>query len=173
MALFAHIGVGFAAKPAAPKVPLFILLIAAIFLDILCLCVFLPLGIENISPEHFSIYWSHGLFMSIVWSAAAGILGAVIFHKKRAGIVIGLVVFSHWVLDFISHPMLNFISHPMVLSKPDIPLLFNGSPKVGLGLYSTITGELITEFGVLILGIIIYAIYKIKNRDKKTEKYIS
>jgi len=42
-----------------------------------------------------------------------------------------------------------------VLPK-DLPLFFEGSPKVGLGLYGTIAGALISEFGLLGAGIFIY-----------------
>jgi hypothetical protein len=36
-------------------------------------------------------------------------------------LVIGLIIFSHWVLDFITHPMFG--------GPPDLPLLFDGSPN--------------------------------------------
>jgi ABC-type Fe3+ transport system permease subunit len=39
---------------------------------------------------------------------------------------------------------------------PDLPLLFEGSPKVGLGLYNSVPVALITEFGLFIAGIAIY-----------------
>jgi hypothetical protein len=49
--------------------------------------------------------WSHGLFMSVVWSLVAALLVARIYRSKRAGTVVGLLVFSHWMLDFVSHPI--------------------------------------------------------------------
>jgi hypothetical protein len=40
---------------------------------------------------------------------------------------------------------------------PDLPLLFDGSPKVGLGLYNYSLGvALAIELGLLILGVLIY-----------------
>ena len=83
----------------------------------------------------------------------------------RAGAVIGLVVLSHWLLDFVSHPI-PFASfswrlwqwsfgHPL---PPDLPLLFGGSKKVGLGLYNMISALEATalELGMLLLGFEVY-----------------
>ena len=169
MSPIGHFAVGLAAKPTAPKVPLFVLLIATLMLDLLYF-VFAFAGIEGINKE---IPWSHGLFMSVIWSVAAALLSARIFRDYRAGAVIGLLVFSHWVLDFISHPI-PFPSfswrswqwsygHPLV---SDLPLLLGGSPKVGLGLYNSICAVEATalEIGMFILGGAVYAMYVFKKR---------
>jgi len=79
--------------------------------------------------------------------------------------MIGLVVLSHWLLDLVSHPI-PFSSfswqrwqwsfgHPL---PPDLPLLFAGSPKVGLGLYNMISAVEATalELGMLLLGFAVY-----------------
>ena len=39
---------------------------------------------------------------------------------------------------------------------PDLPLLFEGSPKVGLGLYNSVPAALITEVGLFIAGVAFY-----------------
>jgi hypothetical protein len=39
---------------------------------------------------------------------------------------------------------------------PDLPLLFEGSPKVGLGLYNSVPLALIIEFGLFAAGIAVY-----------------
>jgi hypothetical protein len=161
--------VGLAAKPAAPKVPLAVLLLATVFLDILATA----FGFAGIESAKAGIPWSHGLFMSTIWSVAAALVGARIFRDYRAGALIGLLVFSHWVLDFLSHPI-PFSSfswrswrwsfgHPL---PPDLPLLFNGSRKVGLGLYNTISAidATVLELGMLLLGAALYAAYIVKNR---------
>ena len=145
MAGIAHIGVGLAAKKIAPQAPLGVLLLASEALDILW-GIFALLGIENMADSP----WSHGLFMAIGWSLIAALLSAEIFRNFRTGLVIGLVVFSHWLLDFITHPMFGGL--------PDLPLLFNGSPKVGLGLYSSIAPivTVLFELGLVISGLIVY-----------------
>jgi hypothetical protein len=64
--------------------------------------------------------------------------------------------------------MLDFISHPMGMGHylpPDLPLLFEGSPKVGLGLYNSVAAALITDFGLLALGIAIYQ-WSTKAKDR-------
>lgn len=151
--LFGHIGVGLAAKPVAPKVPLGALLLSVTAVDTLC-GVFMAVGLESVDANGNSVIpWSHGLFMSIIWAIVGFAIAFAVFRDRRAAIVIGLLVFSHWVLDFISHPMGLGRDLP-----PDLPLLFEGSPKVGLGLYNSVVAALITEFGLFIGGIAVYLV---------------
>jgi hypothetical protein len=144
-----HLGVGLAAKRVAPKASLGILLLAAEAIDLL-FGVFWAIGVEHLPKPGFvpSNPWSHGLFMSVVWSLAAAALALLFYRDRRTSIVLGLVVFSHWVLDFISHPMMSKV--------PDLPLFFAGSPRVGLGLYNSTAAIVACEFGLPILGFIIY-----------------
>jgi len=151
--LFGHIAVGLAAKPVAPKVPLGALLLSATAIDALC-GVFVIAGIEGIDASGASsIPWSHGLFMAVIWSIAGFAVAWLLSRDRRTGIIIGLLVFSHWVLDFISHPMGMGRELP-----PDLPLLFEGSPKVGLGLYNSVAAALITDFGMFAGGIVVYLV---------------
>jgi hypothetical protein len=72
-----HFGIALAVKPAAPKAPLWVLLVASEALDLLSFA-FMAVGIEDmgVSQTDFSqgvkilvpgsIPWSHGLFMSVV-----------------------------------------------------------------------------------------------------------
>jgi hypothetical protein len=60
---------------------------------------------------------------------------------KLGHLIIGALVLSHWVLDFISHPMGMGKELP-----PDLPLLFGNSTRVGLGLYNSLPAALGTEF---------------------------
>ena len=92
-----HFSVGLAAKTAVPKVPLGVLLLATWVLDVLAIA-FGFAGIEKGGTA--GLPWSHGLFMSIIWSVIAALLAARIYRDNRAGEVVGLLVFSHWVLDF-------------------------------------------------------------------------
>jgi hypothetical protein len=163
-----HLGIGLAAKPAAPRVPLWVLLVASETLDLLSFG-FLAIGWEKtavidmdfrqglsiLTPA--SIPWSHGLLMSIVWSVAAGMIAYLFFRDKRVGGIIGFVVFSHWILDFIVH-------------LPDLPLLFTGSPLVGLGLWGSGPGlilSLILEIVLLTAGIAVYLSWRKKKFVKE------
>jgi hypothetical protein len=81
--------------------------------------------------------------MAVIWSALAGLLAWRGYHSRRAGLVIGLVVFSHWMLDFISWNNLF--------------LFFDGSPKVGLGLFNAMgAGTLYIEIGLFLAGIVVF-----------------
>lgn len=157
MAGLGHIGFGFAAKKIAPKVNLLVLLIASELIDIMW-GVFYFTGIDHNRVGIDSSPWSHSLFMSVIWSVLAALIAASFYHDNRSGIVIGLLVFSHWVIDFITHPMgALFGGIPL---QPDLPLFFNGSSKVGLGLYNhSFTIAIVTDIGMLIIGIIIYILY--------------
>lgn len=164
-----HFAVGLAAKPVAPKVPLGVLFLATVVLDVLAIA-FAFAGIEGVKS---GIPWSHDLFMSVIWSVVAALVTARLYREYRSGLVVGLLVFSHWVLDFISHPI-PFSSfswrvwqwsfgHPLL---PDLPLLFGGSPKVGLGLYNSISAVEATalELGMFILGGAVYATHVVAKR---------
>ena len=157
----AHLGIAFAAKPAAPKVPLLALLVASEALDLLS-APFIALGMERMAVTHTdleqgmqyivpgSVPWSHGLFMSLVWSAVFAAITYLLLRDRRASLVMGLVVFSHWVLDLIVH-------------LPDLPLLFEGSPVLGLGLWGSgpgLVASAILELVLLIGGIVVYVLWR-------------
>ncbi|OHD53988.1 MAG: hypothetical protein A2014_08255 [Spirochaetes bacterium GWF1_49_6] len=145
MAFFAHMGAGFAMKPLAPKVPVGVLVAAGMWLDLVCFALMgLGVGGESI------LAWTHGLFMSGVWSIFVGVAAGLIMKNPRGGIVIGAAVFSHWIIDFITHPMAGGDL------QPDIPLFLEGSPKVGLGLYRDMTVAIIVDIASLLAGIAVY-----------------
>jgi hypothetical protein len=163
MAGIAHLGVGLAAKRLAPQVPVPVLIAGAYAIDIVWSGFYLAglehlpePGVPNISP------YSHGLLMSTVWSLLAGMIAARISRNRKMGWVMGLVVFSHWVVDFISHPMTAVFP-----GDSGLPLFFAGSPLVGLGVWSTPLGVQIGEYGILAVGLAIYLLTRLykKNRD--------
>jgi membrane-bound metal-dependent hydrolase YbcI (DUF457 family) len=160
MAGLGHIGVGFAVKPLAPKIPLGVLLVATEVPDILW-AVFYFTGIDRSASMISASPLSHGLFMSVVWAMIAALLAALIYRDRRSGVIIGLLVFSHWVVDLITHPMgAIFGGKPL---PADLPLFFNGSPRVGFGLYNhSFAIAMITDLGMLILGVVVYLTYIVK-----------
>ncbi len=164
-----HLAIGFAAKRAAPKAPLWVLLAATEIPDLLFFA-FQAIGIESaadsttdlaqgvqiLSPG--SIPYSHGLFTCLVWSVVATALAFLFYRDRRTSIVIGLVVFSHWVLDFIVH-------------VPDLPLLFDGSPLLGLGLWGSGPGlviSIILEIVLLAGGIAMYIVTRKRKANDRT-----
>ncbi|HZW04911.1 MAG TPA: hypothetical protein VFF68_13340, partial [Anaerolineaceae bacterium] len=108
--------------------------------------IFFLLGLDSMEYAP----WSHSLVMAAAWSAALGALAALVYRHRRTGLIIGLVVFSHWVLDFITHPM------GIGNTVRDLPLAFAGSPRLGLGLYTTQLGMWATEIVLPLLGLAIY-----------------
>jgi hypothetical protein len=150
---FAHISAALVAKPAVPKVSLGVLLVASLAIDILS-GVFMIIGIEYTSSDGVPYFpWSHGLLMASVFTVVVFLGALLATRNRRSSIAIGLVYFSHWVLDFIAHPM--GFGAPM---EPDLPLAFANSPRVGLGLYNYVVPALVTEFAVFAGGIVYYLV---------------
>ncbi|MBN1926717.1 MAG: hypothetical protein JW798_12855 [Prolixibacteraceae bacterium] len=120
-----HLAFGFMAKHFAPKTSIFVLLFAAYLIDILYF-IFPIFGIEtaDFSP------WSHSLIMAIIWSSLTFVIFLLITKKIRSSLVIGLVVFSHWILDF--------------LVWNNLPIGFNKENITGLGFYNRIGFDLST-----------------------------
>jgi len=128
-----HYGVSFAAKRAEPAIPLWVLFIAVQLLDVLW-APFVLLGIEKVrivpgftASNPLDLYYmpyTHSLVAAIGWSVIAFLAYrfAVRSAPPRAAAIVGLAVFSHWVLDFLVH-------------RPDLPL-YDNTAKVGLGLWN-------------------------------------
>ncbi len=153
----AHLAAALVVKPSTSKIPLWVLLIASEALDLLCFG-FMALGLETAGVSRMDLVhglevaipgripWSHGLFMAVIWSLLATVSCSLIYCDRRSGALVGLVVFSHWVLDFIVHP-------------GELPLLFASSPTVGLGLWTTGPGmiaSIVLEVVLIGLGVAIY-----------------
>ena len=161
MAALAHLGVGLAAKRLAPKIPLVFLIVAAWVIDIIW-GVFFFAGVESLPAPGAVSPWSHGLFMAAVWSLLSVGVAWMISRNVRTSLFLGGMVFSHWVIDFISQPM--GFTYP---GSSGPPLLFQGSPTVGLGLYNSAVSTYIGEYGTLALGVGIYVWTLVTLRKKK------
>jgi hypothetical protein len=48
-----------------------------------------------------------------------------------------------------------------------LPLLFGGSPTVGLGVWGSAAGEYIGEYGTVALGVVVYILTLIKLRNER------
>jgi hypothetical protein len=148
-----HFAVAYAAKPAAPRVQLAWLFLAAQLLDILWpILIFAGVeharvvpGITAFTPLDLYDYpWSHSLVTSAIWAV---LFGGIWFAWKRdraGALVLGALVFSHWVLDFATH-------------RPDVPLWPGGSARLGLGLWNSIPGTLAVETSMFAIGLWLYA----------------
>lgn len=154
----AHASIGLMAKPIAPKAPLWALLAATQVPDLLSFG-FSAAGVETpgvstmdfdqglriISPPFYP--WSHGLFMCIVWSVVVAGISFLFIRDRRTSFVIGSMVFSHWVLDFIVYSTL--------------PIFFDNSYLVGIGLLRSrpgVVAAIILEILLIAGGIVIYSL---------------
>jgi hypothetical protein len=148
-----HFAAALGAKKAAPKVSLGTLVASAQLVDLLW-PVFLLLDIEHaridpgntaMTPLDFYDYpISHSLVAALGWSLIAGCAYFVLRRDRRSALVVGLCVFSHWILDFFTH-------------RPDLPLGIGHSVFFGLGLWNSFIPALIIEISIFILGIALYA----------------
>ena len=150
-----HFGLATAVKSRERAVPLWLLLLACQWLDV----VFVPLllaGIERLQPLPGTrpgaygaavIYadYTHSLAGAVLLSAFFG--GAVVWrYGRRAGGVLALVSFSHWLLDLAMH-------------RGDMPLLpgnVGGLPRLGLGLWRFPAASAMVELALVLAGSALY-----------------
>lgn len=148
-----HFGLAAGVKKIVPRIPLWSLLLATFWLDII-FTVLSIFGLESFTAMNpakpvygeviISAYYTHSLLGAILISAITGWLASLRW-KKDGGWVIGAVVFSHWILDLLVH-------------RPDLPILpgnLGNLPLLGLGLwqYPRLSGtiELVLAIGGAIL----------------------
>jgi hypothetical protein len=129
-----HFGFAAGVKARAPAAPLWALMLGSQWLDV----VFVPLlvaGVERLEPLDVSrpgayggavihADYTHSLVGALVLSALFG-ASFLARYGGRSAVVLGLVAFSHWLLDLPFH-------------RADMPVLPGGAgglPKLGFGLW--------------------------------------
>jgi len=152
-----HYSIAFAAKTERNRVPLWVLFVAVQFLDYIWATLVL-LGIEKLRvikgftagsmlDSYFHPY-SHSLIAAVAWSGVAALAYGTFCsrhgcqYRKSAALIVGLAVFSHWILDLIAHPR-------------DLPI-YDNTWKVGFGMWNYRDPEFALEIAVLAGGIILY-----------------
>ena len=149
-----HYALALGAKRVAPGVSLGTLFFACQLADLLW-PTFLVLGLESVeidpgntlmTPLNFVSYpYSHSLVMLLVWSMVIALLYRAIRGARPISIAtVGVLVFSHFVLDWITH-------------RPDLPITIGGTTKVGLGLWNYPGTTLAVESVMFIGGALFYA----------------
>lgn len=146
-----HFGVALAAKKAASNTSLGALVFAAQFADLLW-PILLLLGIEQVrivpgllaaSPFDFTSYpVSHSLVAELGWGTLLGIIYFSLQRDARSALLLGFLVPSHWVLDFIAH-------------RPDMAI-YPGGAKYGLGMWNSLPLTIVVEYAIFAAGIAIY-----------------
>jgi len=150
-----HFGLAAAVKAKEPQVPLWSLMLATAWLDVL----FVPLyiaGIERIEPAPGTggtgygegvIYadYTHSLVGALALGLLFGLIAAVPWGR-RTGVVLGAVVFSHWVLDLLVH-------------RGDMPILpgnLGDLPRLGFGLWQIPLASAAAELALVAIGTVLY-----------------
>lgn len=156
-----HQGVAFAAKAVAPRANLGLLFFAAMWLDILWPILLLAgveevritPGVTKVSPFDFVYYpYSHSLLFAMLWGLVFGRIVWALTHDGRTSVTVGLVIFSHWLLDLTVH-------------GEDLPLMPGNDGKMGLGLWNSWAGTLVAEFLVFGGGLFLY-LMRTKAKDR-------
>ncbi len=139
-----HYAAALAAKAVEPRAPLWAYAAGCQLLDIGWSGLVMA-GVEKLrfdpslpgsALDLYYMPFTHSLPGSLAISLAAALAGRWLLRLPwRTAAMVGLVVFSHWVLDLLVH-------------RPDLELWFGG-PKVGLGGWNFPAPELALEMGLL------------------------
>ncbi len=154
--LIGHVGAGMALGSAERRLNPGIVVLAALWLDIL-LWSFVLLGWESVTvpadyaSSHllsFEFPYSHSLLACGLWAVAAGLLGWTIARyfgvdRRRTAIILAAAVLSHWLLDLLVH-------------TPDLPLARADSPTVGFSLWNHMGMALVVEGLIALAGLWLY-----------------
>jgi len=147
-----HYGAALAGKRIAPRVSLGTLFLGAQLPDLIW-PILLLLGVERVRIEpgliaasalDFQHYpYTHSLLGTVVQGVVLGLVYLALRGNRRGALVLSIAPLSHWVLDLIVH-------------RPDLPLIPGLSQFVGFGLWNSLPGTLVVEFGLYAAGLWAY-----------------
>ena len=101
-------------------------------------------GNTVVTPLDFYDYpFSHSFLGAIVWALALGLLYFAFRRYARGAWLVGVCVFSHWILDAIVH-------------RPDLPLIPWINIYIGFGLWNSLVASVVVEFGLFFIGVVLY-----------------
>jgi hypothetical protein len=146
-----HFGFAALVKSREPTVPLWGLMLATVWLDVVFIP-FLLLHVESVQPVHpgyggliIHADYTHSIVGMILLGAVLG-LAFLPRWGRRVATVIALVAMSHWVLDLIVH-------------RPDMPVLpgnVGNLPRLGFGLWAEPRIVAVLELGLVLAGTLMY-----------------
>jgi membrane-bound metal-dependent hydrolase YbcI (DUF457 family) len=149
-----HFGFAALVKARERQVPLWALMLATVWLDVIFVPLFVA-GVETIETVSgtkggygtgiIHADYTHSVPGALVIAAVFGVIAAIPWGR-RCGIVLAAVVFSHWLLDLIVH-------------RGDMPILpgnIGDLPKLGFGLWRFPTAAITSELVLVVAGAFFY-----------------
>lgn len=147
-----HFGFAAAVKAREPSAPLWALMLATVWMDVLFVPLFLAHveTIQTVSSGGYGdgiIYadYTHSIVGALVIAATFGLVAAWPWGR-RVGAVLAAVVFSHWLLDLVVH-------------RADMPVLPGNAgqlPRLGFGLWRWPAASFTTELALVMVGALLY-----------------
>lgn len=146
-----HYSGSFAGKALDRAIPLWVLFVAVQLMDF-GWSILILLGIEKVrivpgfmaasALDLYSMPYTHSLAGAVALSVFGGVVYRLIAKSSAgAAAIVGLAVFSHWILDLLVH-------------APD--LLIYGTLKAGFGLWNYFWPEFCLEIGLLLATLVWY-----------------
>ncbi len=176
-----HFALGVAARPLAPRVPLWALLVAPMLMDMLFW--FLALAwIEGVSPSGTRSYppkndqfhyhdYSHSLVVAVALGLAVLLVYRAIRSRRQSavdvrsrlagGLVLAGLAFSHWLADLLTH-------------LPEMTILpgnLGELPTMGLELAANPPSALVVEV-VMAVGAVAFYFFWAKSRRPSARWYV-
>lgn len=152
-----HYSAALAAKAVEPRAPLWTYVVAAQLVDIAWAGLVMG-GVEKVgfdeslpgSPlDLYHMPFTHSLPGALAWSIAGALVAmALLKLPARAGLFVGLTVFSHWLLDLLVH-------------RPDLEI-WPGGVKLGFALWNAPVPEQAVEIGLLGVAAVFWAAQRVR-----------
>jgi membrane-bound metal-dependent hydrolase YbcI (DUF457 family) len=149
-----HFGFAALVKARERQVPLWALMLATVWLDVIFVPLFVT-GVETIETVSgtkggygtgiIHADYTHSVPGALVIAGVFGLIAAIPWGR-RCGIVLAAVVFSHWLLDLVVH-------------RGDMAILPGNSgdlPRLGLGLWRFPTAAITSELVLVVAGAFFY-----------------
>jgi hypothetical protein len=166
-----HFGFAAAVKAKATVVPLWALMLACQWLDVVFVFLYIA-GVERLEPIPGAANGAYGAVIihadythSLIGAALlSGVFGglAALRYGLRSGTILALVAMSHWLLDLIVH-------------RADMPILPGGGgslPHLGFGLWRYPAAAALLELVIVVTGAYLYwrAARRVAGTDSNTTR---
>lgn len=171
--LAGHFGVAGIVKAWRPGIPMAALLVATQLPDL----VFAPLSLAGLETMEsaapglsgygsllITAEYSHSLVGNLLLAVLVGLLVHYFLRERwgpDAGLILGSVVFSHWLLDLLVH-------------RPDLPIFpgnAGGFPLLGLGLWEAPAATAVVEGALVLAGVALYTWRTLREQPSRTRAW--